>query len=535
MPLIPAESVRQPHHDLPISMPPYRIEAFRRAMATRVRASGTDVAATIATLLREQQAIAVALADTTFAAAMSNDFVTELKLQEPNTTYEPDVKQAGMQMEAILGNRIRDAKGFAVLLGDSAFLDSVKTLAAQPAPAARPYDLPPEKKEEIVRRLVGAQDPDGPEPLVHVAAAALGHQIVHQALANIFRPKAGHLRAPLQEALARAWPEASPEQAEMLATNWLKARHDPAHSIADGLKPGGELYVAAMQRSEEAHAHLTAANAPKLTARELEKSKASLERAEDVAYTINHAISCLTTDVFIAPSFSALLSGGKLNWKCYLHEAGHYFKGEVAGDFLAVPLAIGVQRFFPGFMEGVNKFLDPLATPLFRHGSQRAAERWGKKHGLEADNQEVVDRAAAIFNHEKGKLKFVAMWNVFAFPIGVAVQAMLEDKHGHQGHSHGGSIGKIIAFKSLGALVSNGMLLAWRATMPDAAERFDKLDSKYIIRPTTRVFGKLFGINDDDVKRMEEKEKSLEAAPKWTARVVHDRAAVENQPSAAVS
>jgi hypothetical protein len=98
--------------------------------------------------------------------------------------------------------------------------------------------------------MVQPDDPAGAEPAVHVAATARGHQVTHMALANMFRPKSGSLRAPLVDALASAWPTATGEQIQTLATTWLKQRHDPAHSIADGLKPEGAIYKEAMRRSE---------------------------------------------------------------------------------------------------------------------------------------------------------------------------------------------------------------------------------------------------------------------------------------------
>ncbi len=531
------------------SMPAYRTEAFLRAVAARVRegnAAGVDAQATIALVLREQQALTQALADPIFQNAMANAYVAEMKLQAPNTLYATDVEQAATQTNGILNNRIRDAKNFQALLVNADFLARVAVEAAQPAPAAKPYELPPIKQEEIIRRLVQPNDPDGAEPRVHVAAAALGHQVVHQVLANIFRPKAGGLTPILAVALDKAWPEATPEQRDKLATSWLKARHDPAHSIADGLKPGGPMYVEAMRRADMARnetpqpiVRTPAINAgmmlPTLApafaapaAMNSEAQKTRDERAADIAYTINHAISCLTTDVFIAPSISAAFSGSqgqKLNWKLYRHEAAHYFQGEVIGDFAAVPLTVLVQRLFPNFMDGMSKFLEPFAAPFFRSGAKNAAEHWGKKHGLAADNVEVVDRAQAIYNHEIKHLPQAAMWNVFAFPIGVFGQYFLEKEHDH-GHEHGGgkNIWKIIGFKALGALISNGMLLGGRALSPDVAEKIDRFNSRTFIKPTTRVVGKLFGVNDDDIDRMEKREATLDSAPKaWAERVATEQ------------
>ena len=43
-------------------------------------------------------------------------------------------------------------------------------------------------------------------------------------------------------------------------------------------------------------------------ARELEAEKTRQQRAEDIAYTINHAVSCGVTDIFVQPGISALVT-----------------------------------------------------------------------------------------------------------------------------------------------------------------------------------------------------------------------------------
>ena len=231
------------------AMPEHRLAAFKQVVAASLREGVTP-----AKLIRQQHAMAAALADPMFQNYMAAAFFVEMHTQETNPAYHISQEAAKRQTHGILQNRIRDCNGFAASLSDPQFIASATELAAQPAAPAKEYDLPPNKKQEIIRRLVQPNDPAGAEPEVHVAASALGHRIVHQALANIFRPKAGALRAPLVDALARACPEATGKELEDTAAHWLKARHDPAHSIADGLKETGELYRGAVAAMEAARA-----------------------------------------------------------------------------------------------------------------------------------------------------------------------------------------------------------------------------------------------------------------------------------------
>lgn len=224
------------------AMPPHRRAAFVNSVASRLRAG-----AGVPVLVREQQALVTALADAQLEAAIVKAYCDEMAVQNPNPDYHVSAEEAREQIQGILRNRIRDAQQFITLLSDAAFLAEVKTQAAKPSPAPKEYDLPPEKKEEIISEL----NPGGNQPLVHIAANALGQRIVHMALANIYRPKSGGLADPLAGALARAWPEATGAQLQELAKTWLKARHDPAHSVADGMKPDGELLKEAMKRARE--------------------------------------------------------------------------------------------------------------------------------------------------------------------------------------------------------------------------------------------------------------------------------------------
>lgn len=221
-----------------VALPSYRQEAFARSVSARLREGATPQQ-----LMREQQALATALSSPVFAQAMATAYAQELALHTANAEYSLSPQAALHQVQGILANRVRDAQAFEVLLGDPAFLAHAQAL---PVEAKQPYDIPAPKKQEIVERLSQIGDQRGAEPAVHIHAAALGHRMVHMALANIFKPNTGPLTAPLSAALAAAWPDAAPGACNSLAKHWLKARHDPAHSLADGLKENGELYLAAM-------------------------------------------------------------------------------------------------------------------------------------------------------------------------------------------------------------------------------------------------------------------------------------------------
>ena len=283
-----------------------------------------------------------------------------------------------------------------------------------------------------------------------------------------------------------------------------------------------------------------------LSPAEREANKTRAQRAEDIAYTLNHALSCGTNDMFIAPTISALLgvqvgcadpthdhgvhehhhhdhhphnahdgrthrsfskwpakflppepspqvqAAKKFDWKIYRSEALHYLKGEIVGDALAVPLTIATQRFFPALMAGIGTLVEPVAAPFFRRGANASAEKWGADAGLDADAPEVVARAQALYHSEMQHLPQAVMWNVFAFPIGVVTQKM---------GGHGSSYARIIRNKSIGALISNALLLGGRAMAPNIAQQWDAMNSRYLIAPVTGLVGEASGLKHSDVAR----------------------------------
>ena len=120
------------------SMPTHRVEAFRRAVAERLRLGAqANIAAPmmVATLLREQQALAQALKDPSFETALVQAFVQELAQQQPNAAYTISEQAARTQMLGIIANRIRDAQGFCTLLSTPDFIAQASAEAEQPAPA----------------------------------------------------------------------------------------------------------------------------------------------------------------------------------------------------------------------------------------------------------------------------------------------------------------------------------------------------------------------------------------------------------------
>jgi hypothetical protein len=283
-----------------------------------------------------------------------------------------------------------------------------------------------------------------------------------------------------------------------------------------------------------------------LSAEEREKVKTKEQRAEDVAYVINHAISCATTDTFIQPPIGAWVQTSEenntlpkwLSWvknifESHEHHGGdacnhpghthphmhgaapsrfrdnamHWLRGEIIGDAGAAPLTIFVQRHAPNFMHGLRRLMEPVAGKMFHRGAERGARDWAISQGLNPDGPEAKAREKELYEHEMSHLSLAVVWNAFSVPINLAVQKLSGSK---------ASLSVMAMGKVFGSLVSNTMLIGGRALTPDTFGKLDKFNSTHVVLPVTKVVGKAFGIDSSTVDKLADDKDQQKA---WAGRV----------------
>ena len=298
----------------------------------------------------------------------------------------------------------------------------------------------------------------------------------------------------------------------------------------------------------------------RLSPQEFERKKTEEQRAEDIAYTINHSLYCTLTD-FLNPPINAA-TDGYLRWLIpgcghdhskdggHHHEHGEtcshhhhhdeisgtrwekvkrasanafskerfieYAKGEFIGDFGAVPLTIGVQRYFPNFMNGVRKLTEPVMRPFFNYGIEQSSKRWAKEHNVNISSPEYTAHKQAVYDHEMNHFPQAVVWTGFSLGLNTAYQ-MYADKSPIP-------FAEKLALKSgsvlSGVLVTAGVVVAARAMAPHKVREFDQWTSSNVILPATKVVGKAFGVDEQTVDRMAEKEKHFsEKGSNWKERV----------------
>ena len=344
--------------------------------------------------------------------------------------------------------------------------------------------------------------------------------------------------------------------------------------------------------------------APRVTAQEKERRKTPQQRAEDIAYTINHSIYCTLTD-FLNPPINAATDGW-LRWMIpgcghdhskdgghhhhagcthdhshgsyspaavHVHSAscGHlhhdhdhvhphpqpqqqytytsyrakpakemtrwekvkdaskhafsrdrfiqYAQGEFIGDFGAVPLTIGMQRMFPGVMDAVRKVSEPVMKPIFKWGVESDSKRWARSHAIDLDSPEYKQHVKDVYEHEMSHFPQAMVWTGFSLALNVAYQTNVDKSPMKLGQKIALKTGSVMS----GILVTAGMVVGARALIPHKMHEFDRWTSKNFILPTTRVVGKVFGVDSKAVDNMVKEQEALDHG-NWVKRVNSQRA-----------
>lgn len=254
-------------------------------------------------------------------------------------------------------------------------------------------------------------------------------------------------------------------------------------------------------------------------AKQRERDKNELARAQDISYTINHFLMCTAADVFSAPinaGFQRWLGSSPVgcnnpnhhhtntNKRGFWSYMGHVAPAEIISDIGAVPFTILIQRTAPGFMHGLNTVLEPLFGDLFRMGANASSKVWAKKNGLDPEGPEARAKARSTYGHEVDHLGQAAVWTASAFGLNVGIQRMTETFKPPVGGPQ--SWGKLIASKGLGSTVSSAALIGLRGFGPAAAENWDDWTSKHIFIPATRKVSQWIGLSDEAIKDFEKKE-----------------------------
>ncbi len=274
-----------------------------------------------------------------------------------------------------------------------------------------------------------------------------------------------------------------------------------------------------------------------------QKPKEPPPLAEDVAYTVNHALACAATDILNpyignltqrylgkrvnvgcthdhetpappaaaeAPKlqnkglgkgmFTDLLAkqnseeqGGYKRLKSVdLCEHGvsvpaqpsnlkHWWVGEIVGDFGAVPITVAAQRMLPGLMNSIRALAEPVLGPLFRVGAKRDARIWAEHNNVEVGSKEYKEREQETYAREMRHLPQAFMWTASSVALNIGAQRLSGNK---------GELSHLLAGKAVGAATSATAVLGFRSFAPHQAYKWDNFTSEHIFRPTAHAVKK---------------------------------------------
>lgn len=552
----------------PLTMDAYRKAAFRKSVIAQLhqgKSDGKTPEQLANEIAAEQRALAVAIITPEFVDAASAALLAAQQQIAPNARYQTSPVQAKEAIRQIMRRRAAEADAFAQSVTQPDYYQPLAKQAEANVDTPIIPSMHEVKMKDVLDELLHLDATGAPQVIAHIDATAKGTMIEHDELALVFVPD-GALHKPLMNALAKQLPAASESRIHALTSDWLQEREASAKLTSALAANNGAAYLEAVRRSQAWHRqkHDTPATAKAvallkhLTPEEAEKAKTQEQHAEDIAYTINHSLYCTLTDFLNPPINTA--TDGWLRWLIpgcghdHSKDGGHhhdhgapcaheqhapptgtklervkqsfkqsfskerfiqYAKGEFIGDFGAVPLTIGVQRLFPNFMNGVRKLTEPLMRPLFNYGIERSSKRWAEQNNVNTDSEAYKEHKNAIYEHEMSHFPQAVVWTGFSLGLNTAYQ-MHADKCTHTPFMNK------LALKSTsvlsGVLVTAGMVVAARAFAPHKVREFDQWTSKNAILPATKAVGKLFGVKEEDVDRMAEKQKQLEGED-WGARI----------------
>ena len=256
-----------------------------------------------------------------------------------------------------------------------------------------------------------------------------------------------------------------------------------------------------------------------------EQQKTAEDRAEDLAYNINHAIASTVTDV-IEPEVNKFIQNDLINYspawtkpyltKMKLHDnhghvpitRGKALLAELVGDFGSVPVAVAAQRYAPEAMQVVEDALEPIVGKAFKNSAIKATNRWAEQYGIAYNSKAYKQHVEEIYDHEISHLPQAVLWTFSSIAINVLTQRAVGVTKPWR---------SMIAGKAGSVMLVSGAILSARMFSPKFTRTLDKWTTKNIVAPSTRHVGKVMGISEEAIENVLEEQNDVKPA-NWEQR-----------------
>lgn len=271
--------------------------------------------------------------------------------------------------------------------------------------------------------------------------------------------------------------------------------------------------------------------------------------AVDFAYTLNHSIVCTLTDPITDVPITATTASiwnklGKNNAEplsasdvlnqlhprqifntlkeetfslkkdegMRFNRITSFFLSEVAGDFGAVPVVVGLQHFAPDFMSALGEAVRPIAEPIFKRAAERRVKAEFALAGMGTDTPEFEERVRKIYEHELKQLPQAIMWTVASPTINIFLQkTLLGNKED--------SVTSLLVGKALGAAITSALTVSLRAIAPDKAQKWDDWSSEKTGKPVARLIAKIFGVDEHELEEGMKQKHAQEHGKSWSKKI----------------
>jgi hypothetical protein len=212
-----------------------------------------------------------------------------------------------------------------------------------------------------------------------------------------------------------------------------------------------------------------------LSSKQREESKSPKEKLADITYVVSHAAVCLLTD------FTSLISNHHQQQidPSFKGNIWSHLSGEIAGDILAVPVTIALQRITPECTSWMRDMLEPLVRPLYWASAQQEAQAWAKEHEVTLLSDAYKQRILSQYEHEIGKMPMGIIWSVASLGLNALCQKCF------LGNSS--NIATIVQANAMGALSTFAITNGLRLLSPHAMRTFDHAVYEHIAEPTTHI------------------------------------------------
>jgi hypothetical protein len=182
-----------------------------------------------------------------FAEHVSEALTKQINAALADPSLHVKEKEVGVGVDNMLIKRSAEAEQSGYLVCDPEFIADLPNAVRSMVFGT----LSDKKIEEIAQRLAQPNDPNGVDAPIHITGSAIGAQLLHNAMIDVYDPVKGPLVKPLLKALHDTLPDMPEERRQIVARGWLQDRYHAAISVTQAVAPDSIARQSAVTLADE--------------------------------------------------------------------------------------------------------------------------------------------------------------------------------------------------------------------------------------------------------------------------------------------